>query len=107
MNALFRSIRFISYRNNKAATILLEKDFPGVYSLLHPAFQQEFGKRAIPASTVLLWKCPNGPDHEWKMKISEVVAGYLHNQTHRIPFSFVVSSRLLSILLRKTRFCDK
>lgn len=90
MKSLLRSIRSISYRNSKAAAITLEKDFPGVYSLLHPAFQQEFGKRAIPASTVLLWKCPNGPDHEWKMSISEVVAGYLHNQSHRSRLSFIL-----------------
>ena len=107
MRLLCRLARSISYRNSKAATIILEKDFPGVYSLLHPAFQQEFGKRAIHGSTVLLWKCPNGPDHEWKMSVSEVVAGYLHNQSHRTYINLFFLSRLLPFLLGKTRFCNQ
>lgn len=84
MNSLVRFSRSISYRNNKSISIILEKDYPRVYSLLHPAFQPEFGKRAICKSIILLWKCPNGPDHEWKMAVSEVVAGFLHNQIQRI-----------------------
>ena len=84
MFSLTRIARSISYRNSAATSYILYKDIPGVYALLHPSFQEEYGKRTISGDTVLLWKCPNGPDHEWKMTVSEVVSGYLHNQSHRL-----------------------
>lgn len=77
--SLFRTI---SYRNHLQLKVCLNKQYPEVFSYLHPIWQEEYKDASIPVNSLLLWKCPHGPDHEWKSSPQKVIKRYNISKFH-------------------------
>ena len=72
-------ISFFSKSSNASVTkssVVLNKEYPEVFAFLHPQKQREYENKLIPIKTSLVWKCPNGPDHEWEASAKNGIDRY-------------------------------
>lgn len=69
-------VRRVFSSSARVTKIHLKKEYPLVFNYLHPEWQVEFEDKSIPEKSLLVWKCANGPDHEWKASVKNVVYRY-------------------------------
>lgn len=74
--------RGLSHRMDRGTTMCLSKQCPEVFAFLHPLWRNEYKNATIPVKTMLFWKCPNGPDHEWKSSARWVIDRYQSSKMH-------------------------
>lgn len=77
-------VRSVLCRNVSQAKVILNKQYPEVFTFVHPAIQQSYKNSSIPLNSSVLWKCPNGPDHEWNSSVKTMIKRYNKSESHSI-----------------------
>ena len=78
----------ISILRSFSSGIYLNKQYPHIYNLIHPNKQDHFLDHPISLNEIIDWKCPNGPDHEWRSSVSMVIKRYDVSKFHSSVFDF-------------------
>lgn len=97
-------VKSLLCRNASQVKIILNKQYPEVFAFLHPAIQQSYENSSISLNSLLLWKCPNGPDHEWSSSVKRMINRYNNSKSHSMIVNLLLYNRSMPILFK--RLCE-
>lgn len=62
--------------------ISLRKEYPALFELALPLNPKSGIEEPVPYNQMLVWKCPNGADHEWSMPVSDMIKRLKSGSVH-------------------------
>ena len=78
----------ISIVRSFSSGVHLNKLYPQIYNLVHPNKQEYYRDKPISLNEIIDWKCPNGPDHEWRSSVKTVIKRHDVSKFHSSVFDF-------------------
>lgn len=76
MSILFQRCAPLRRHLTKAAqmgNVRLKEAYPALYKLAIPLNTTATISGEVSPYRTLVWKCPNGPDHEWSMRVVDMI----------------------------------
>lgn len=62
--------------------VSLRKEYPALFELALPLNPKSGIEVEVPYNQMLVWKCPNGADHEWSMPVSDMIKRLKSGSVH-------------------------
>ena len=62
--------------------VSLRKEYPALFELALPLNPKSGIEEPVPYNQMLVWKCPNGADHEWSMPVSDMIKRLKSGSVH-------------------------
>lgn len=79
---IVRSFKRALSKSALPRVVSLRDEYPALFELATPLNPKSMIEGHVPLNQMLLWKCPNGADHEWSMPVSDMIKRLKHGTIH-------------------------